>query len=232
MTSTSIPLTWTSAGSEGVRYRVLWQRVTSVGCSEVDSGSTTTTITDTSYTIAGLEEDSSYSITVRASNTAGNEDSNAVTAMTLEAGERDSQYYASCHMFCSAAPSAPPDSVTAATTATTITVQWGEVDCIHRNGEITGYSVRYGEMGTAEEDKTVRLVSGDDNRQTVISGLTPSTDYTIEVAAVNVIGTGSYSTSIVQETNGGNVTFYTAHGLGYSLVLFVFNRCIVHISNC
>ena len=51
-----------------------------------DMGSTT--IDDSvSYTITGLEEDSTYSITVIASNSAG---SSAVsnTAMTMEAGER------------------------------------------------------------------------------------------------------------------------------------------------
>ena len=66
----------------------MWQRDTTVGCSDEDEDSDT--ITDTNYDITGLEEDSSYSITVTASNTAGNEDSNTVTAMTLEAGERDS----------------------------------------------------------------------------------------------------------------------------------------------
>ena len=68
----------------------MWQRDTTVGCPDVD-GSSDTMITDTSYDITGLEEDSSYSITVRASNTAGSSEvSNTVTAMTLEAGERDS----------------------------------------------------------------------------------------------------------------------------------------------
>ena len=68
----------------------MWQRDTSVGCPDVDGGSDTM-ITDTSYDITGLEEDSRYSITVRASNKAGStKSSNIVTAMTLEAGERDS----------------------------------------------------------------------------------------------------------------------------------------------
>ena len=67
----------------------MWQRDTTGECSDEDEDSAT--ITDTSYDITGLEEDSSYIITVRAVNTAGSsEDSNTVTAMTLEAGERDS----------------------------------------------------------------------------------------------------------------------------------------------
>ena len=68
-------------------YEVVWQRVTTTGeCPDVDGGSDT--ITDTSYEITGLEEDSSYSITVRAINTAGSSEV-SVPAMTLEAGERE-----------------------------------------------------------------------------------------------------------------------------------------------
>ena len=52
-------------------------------------GSTTITDGSTSYDITELEEDSTYSITVIASNSAGSSAvSNTVTAMTMEAGER------------------------------------------------------------------------------------------------------------------------------------------------
>ena len=67
----------------------MWQRDTTGECSNEDEDSAT--ITDTSYTITGLEEDSIYSITVTASNTAGSSVvSDTVSPMTLEAGERDS----------------------------------------------------------------------------------------------------------------------------------------------
>ena len=100
------------------------------------------------------------------------------------------------------APSAAPSNVrVTGATSTTITVQWGEVECIHRNGEITGYSVRY--IGGGSTD--TRSVSGGDTRRTTISGLIPSTDYTIEVAAVNNEGTGQYSVSIIRVTQGANV---------------------------
>ena len=86
-TATSISLSWTSAGSEDVSYEVMWETDDIGGCSggsDMDS----TTITD-GYNIMGLEEDSSYTITVTASNSAGSSAvSNTVTAMTLEAGER------------------------------------------------------------------------------------------------------------------------------------------------
>ena len=87
-TATSVTLSWTSGGSEGVSYEVMWQRDTSVGCSYVDGDSATITDGSTSYDITGLEEDSSYNITVRASNTAGSTAvSNTVTVMTPETGE-------------------------------------------------------------------------------------------------------------------------------------------------
>ena len=70
-------------------YEVMWQRDTSVGCSDEDEGSTTITDGSTSYEIMGLEEDSSYSLTVTVANAAGSSEvSETVTAMTEEAGER------------------------------------------------------------------------------------------------------------------------------------------------
>ena len=47
------------------------------------------------------------------------------------------------------APSAAPTSVSVSEdTSSSITVQWGAVDCIHHNGDITGYSVLYGVQGS------------------------------------------------------------------------------------
>ena len=88
----------------------------------------------------------------------------------------------------------------------TITLQWGAVDCIHRNGDITGYSVRYGVQGSGST-QTVN-VSGGGSTQTIISGLTPSTNYSINVAAVNSIGTGVYSNYVLfQLTQEGTITY-------------------------
>ena len=67
---------------------MMWQRDTSGECPDEDEDSISLTDGSTSYDIMGLEEGSSYSITVTASNAAGNAVSNTVTAMTLEAGEK------------------------------------------------------------------------------------------------------------------------------------------------
>ena len=88
--ATSISLSWRVLSSTVVtRYEATWQRDNSIGCSDEDEGSTTINNGSTSYVIMGLEEDSSYSITVTASNAADSSAvSNTVTAMTEEAGER------------------------------------------------------------------------------------------------------------------------------------------------
>ena len=102
------------------------------------------------------------------------------------------------------APSAAPTSViVSAVTSSNITAQWGAVDCIDRNGDITGYSVRYGVQGTAEGDRTVKMATGNSSGgMYTISGLSAATVYTVEVAAVNSVGTGVYSSAIDQLTSG------------------------------
>ena len=87
------------------------------------------------------------------------------------------------------APSAAPTSVSVSeVTSSSITVQWGAVPCIHRNGDITGYSVQYGVVGS--ESTQNMTVSG---ASASITGLVESTTYTIEVAAVNNAGIGVHS---------------------------------------
>ena len=74
------------------------------------------------------------------------------------------------------------------------------MNCIQCNGDITGYSVRYGIQGDGST-QTVS-VSGGDTSESTISGLDSSTSYVIEVAAVNSAGTGTYSSPITETTDG------------------------------
>ena len=86
--STTISLSWSvPSGSVVDSYEVVWERDTSGECPDEDEGSVTITDGSTSYTITGLEEDSSYTITVTATNVAGSAVSDPVTGMTWEAGE-------------------------------------------------------------------------------------------------------------------------------------------------
>ena len=85
--------------------------------------------------------------------------------------------------------------------STSITVQWGPVECRHQNGEIKGYSVRYGEEGEA---RSVQMVPGDSNGgMTAVSGLTRETVYTVQVTAVTSDGTGVYSDPLRIKTPDG-----------------------------
>ena len=88
-----------------------------------------------------------------------------------------------------------------AVTSSTITVQWGEVDCIHHNGDITGYSVQYGVVGSGST--RTMSVSGASVTETTISSLMSSTNYSIQVAAVNSADTGKYTDPIIVETLQG-----------------------------
>ena len=83
--------------------------------------------------------------------------------------------------------------------SSSITVQWGAVDCIHRNGDITGYSVQYGVQGSGSTQ--TESISGGGTTEATISELTPSTSYVIDIAAVNSAGTGVYSEPLTVETS-------------------------------
>ena len=99
----------------------------------------------------------------------------------------------------STAPSASPTSIAASDVISkSFTFQWGAVDCIHRNGDIIGYSVRYGvrESGSTQTES----VSGPGTIDITISGLTPDTSYTVEVAAENANGIGEYSDHLTVDT--------------------------------
>ena len=108
--------------------------------------------------------------------------------------------------FPPAAPAAPTSVSVYEVTSSSITLQWWAVNCIHHNGDITGYSVRYGVQGSDEGDRTVQMASGDSSGGMYqISGLSAATVYTIEVAAVNIAGTGNYSSAMIAEIPNGNI---------------------------
>ncbi|CAI8031313.1 Protein sidekick, partial [Geodia barretti] len=121
------------------------------------------TTSGTSYTLTGLEEGTQYSITLNATLTGGRTEQDIITATTR-----------------TAAPSAPPSSVRlSVVSSTSIYARWGPVDCRHRNGRITGYTVRYGEEGGGQR---YEHRSGDSSGGMItLSGLTNKTVYTVVV---------------------------------------------------
>ena len=153
-----------------------------------------------SYTIEQLEEDSNYTITLTAVNAAGSAVSDPVTGLTREAGEGLTEIIAmdDIDSVFFPVPSAAPTSIhTSDITFSSITVHWGAVDCIHQNGNITGYSVRY----WVQRSSTHTLnVSGGAATAFTLTGLSNSTTYSIDVAAINNAGTGKYSNPITVNT--------------------------------
>ena len=103
VTATTIRITGSvSSGSVVTRFVVEWQRDTSVGCSDVNGRTISENGDFTSYIITGLEPGNRYTITVTVSNSAGTTVSSPVTAMTLEAGERERvpDTHSSSHGLC------------------------------------------------------------------------------------------------------------------------------------
>ena len=85
-------------------------------------------------------------------------------------------------------------------TNSSITIQWGPVVCIHRNGKITDYIVQYGVYENAATQNM--SISGGATNRTTISGLNFATNYSIEVAAVNRAGIGVFSAPLIVTTQG------------------------------
>ena len=87
-TATSITISWSvPSGSIVDSYDVMWERDTSGKCPDEDEGNATITSGSTSHTIMEVEEDSSYTITVIASNVAGSAVSESVSGVTKQAGK-------------------------------------------------------------------------------------------------------------------------------------------------
>ena len=82
----------------------------------------------------------------------------------------------------STAPSGIPGSISFRDiNLTSITVQWTELPCSDRNGEITGYTVEY--SSTTPPHNNIVIASGSSNTRVVVGGLLPRTNYTFSVRA-------------------------------------------------
>ena len=98
----------------------------------------------------------------------------------------------------SLAPTAAPEVSLTFATFNYITLQWEMVPCEHRNGDITGYIVEYREMGSVNAgSETVMSITGASVTEATISNPMPSTNYSIQIAAVNNAGTGVFSNATI-----------------------------------
>ena len=78
-----------------------------------------------------------------------------------------------------------------------IYLEWGLVNCSHRNGIILGYTVQYEVIGSGNIQylnvSAIFTVGS-------INELMPFMTYSISVAAINSAGTGVFSTPILNQT--------------------------------
>ena len=110
------------------------------------------------------------------------------------------------HVIVAAAPSGIPGNISFSdVNLTSITVQWTELPCSDRNGEITGYTVEYSSTTPPPHTNTV-TVSGSSNTRLVVCGLLPRTNYTFSVRARGAANTWSGTTSTATPTG------ITCHG--------------------
>ena len=191
----SLNLTWDVFNITDAPNTVEWEKIGCLAENQDRNGSITTI--NTSYSITGLEEGSKYNITVSTG-----EQSNTVSAVTIQKGEGVVlMSYTAFSNFISLAPSAAPRVSWTFATSYSITLQWETVPCEHRNGDITGYSVRYEEMGSLDNaSETLINITGASVTEATISNLNFSTNYSIQVAAVNNAGTGMFSNAIIIKT--------------------------------
>ena len=85
--ATTIPLSWSTPSGTVANFVVIWKRDTSEECSDEYGGNSAIADGSTDYTIENLEEGSSYTITVTATNAAGSAVSDPVMGVTEEVGE-------------------------------------------------------------------------------------------------------------------------------------------------
>ena len=98
---------------------------------------------------------------------------------------------------CVTAPTGAPLDVAFSTTSKSLNASWTTIECIERNGVITGYEVEFQEQGGAR-------ISGEVvNKTFTASGLTPHTNYIFRVAGVNSNGTGPSTSHIITTNEDG-----------------------------
>ena len=212
----SVELSWNE--QSGVEdYHVSYERTGGVinSCPHfVDSGNMTGTATG--VTLDNLEEDSVYSVTVTAIST-GDSFYTTIEVTTADAGNvytisdaHTVQYFMAPIIFFLSAPSGPPQNVTITDiNLNSIDVDWRSIKCIDRNTEITGYIVRYGPVSDSGDRNEVPA-DGPSTTFT-LTGLSQSTNYSIEVAGNSDLGRGPFSNPIYHHTAKGDSTHGRIH---------------------
>ena len=123
-----------------------------------------------------------------------------------------------------AAPSGIPGSLNFSdVNLTSITVQWTELPCSDRNGEITGYTVEYSSTTPPPHTNTV-TVSGSSNTRLVVGGLLPRTSYNFSLRAQGAANTRSGTRFTATPTGCAITTIPIAFYINSCRYRFLFQR--------
>ena len=98
------------------------------------------------------------------------------------------------------APSAAPEFIITAVTATSIGVAWQPLPPCEQNGVITNYIVAYRMEGETDMSFNEIVVDAP-NRMHVVKPLTPYTNYTIKMAASTSVGRGNFGPEMTVQTD-------------------------------
>ena len=192
-TSNTVTLTWSKTDSIECEVEISWNRTISSQCPFKEENNAIISACKESTTIDGLDEYTTYLIQVSVRNDAV---SDAITVTTKESGNTEKTNY-------SAAPTSSLTSLSfIASTASSITIQWEPVPCVHRNGIITGYMIK---MTEYDGEEFMYSYTNGEQREAEITGLEPSTQYEIQVAAVNSVGIGPFTNAILIANTSGNM---------------------------
>ena len=85
---------------------------------------------------------------------------------------------------------------------TALNISWNSIQCRDSNGAITGYVIAY--TGAAGTMNTINVPSNETS--VVITNLISHSQYSIRVAARNIIGIGPFSDPILTSTTTGTLT--------------------------
>ena len=107
------------------------------------------------------------------------------------------------------APSAAPRDFTSHTVASTsISLTWKNIDCIQRNGVLTGFDIKY--YRQVDGALATTIVGGSDTTSYTVGDLFPYSEYWFHIAAVNSEGLGPYNAFIgpIRTNEYGGFKFY------------------------
>ena len=195
-TATNISLAWPRVNNS---VTISWKMMASSQCVENgtdgESHSDESHSDEQSFMISDLKEFSEYNITVCIN---GSRICASKTVVTNQTGSYIIMYTCIFHVPFSAPTAAPTDVSVNGMSSTSITISWGPVPCVDRNGIVTKYVVKFRE--TTSEMFQNKSVTGNEEAMT-ITALKPLTMYEVKVAAFTV-GTGPFSDSVHASTSG------------------------------